>query len=116
MFTRHVVMKIKPDSAAEFTRIIEDQVIPQLRGQEGCRHVDCSVVPALSEAVLNSYWDTEGYAAAYNGKANPEGLKSLAEVTDGVPEVEAFHISSATFHSITAKRRRAYRDLQTRRV
>ena len=55
MFTRRVIMSIKPGSAAEVGRIIKDEVIPPLRVQEGMRHEDTFITPALSEAVINSY-------------------------------------------------------------
>jgi hypothetical protein len=29
MFTRHVTMKLRANSAAEFTRIIENEIIPR---------------------------------------------------------------------------------------
>ena len=33
MFTRRIIMQIKADAAAEFTRIVELQLLPPLRGQ-----------------------------------------------------------------------------------
>ena len=41
-----------------------------------------------------------------------DGLRDLAEVTEGVTLVETFHISSSTFHLVTANRRNAYRAAQ----
>jgi hypothetical protein len=109
MFTRRVVFQIKADSSAEFTRIIRGDVLPVLRAQAGCRHEDTFITPALSEAVVNSYWDTEARAEAYDRAAYKEGLEALAGVLDGAPRVESFHVSSATFHVLTAGRREAYR-------
>jgi quinol monooxygenase YgiN len=112
MFTRHVVMKIKPDCTAALARIVESAVAPSLRAQRGCRHEETFITPELREAVLNSYWDTEGYAEAYHGAVYPAALAALAGVIDGTPQVESFGISSSTFHEITANRRLAYRDSQ----
>ena len=75
MFTRHVTMKLKANSSAELTRIIEKELIPLLRRQEGFRHEDTSITPELSEAVVNSYWDTKEYAAAYDRTGYPELLR-----------------------------------------
>jgi len=72
MFTRRVIMSIKPGSAAEVGRIIKDEVIPPLRVQKGMRHEDTFITPALSEAVINSYWDTQEYAESYGRAAYPE--------------------------------------------
>jgi hypothetical protein len=88
---------------------MESDVLPLLRAQKGCRHEDTFITPEFSEAVVNSYWDTEGVAEAYNRAAYSDGLKSLYGMFDGVPRVETFHISSSTFHALTAHRREAYR-------
>ena len=37
MFTRHVTMKLRANSVSEFTRIIENEIIPLLRKQKGFR-------------------------------------------------------------------------------
>lgn len=112
MFTCRVAFRIRADASAEFTRIVEGQFLPPLRAQQGCRHEDTFITPEFSEAVINSYWDTEECAAAYARTAYPEGLLALAGVLEGVPRVETFHISSATFHKITANRREEYRTSQ----
>jgi hypothetical protein len=106
MFTRRVIMGIKAGSVAEFTRIVDSLILPQLHGQKGCRFEDSSITPKLSEAIINSYWDTEEYAESYNGLAYLDGLKALSDVTEGAPHVETFHISSSTFRMVTAQRRR----------
>jgi len=108
MFTRRVIMNIKPGSAAEVGRIFEDEVIPLLRVQKGMRHDDAFISPELSEAVLNSYWDTQEYAESYSRTAYPATLKALAEVLDGTPRVDTFGVSSSTFRLITTRRRRAF--------
>jgi hypothetical protein len=41
-----------------------------------------------------------------------DGLRDLAEMAEGVTRVETFHISSSTFHLLTANRRNAYRVAQ----
>ena len=109
MFTRRVIMNIKPGSAAEAGRIVEDEVIPPMRGQKGMRHEDTFVSPVLSELVLNSYWDSQECAEGYGRAAYPAALLALAGVLEGTPQVETFNISSSTFHQLTAPRREAYR-------
>ena len=109
MFTRRVIMSIKAGSAAEVGRIFRDEVIPPLRGQQGMRHDDTFITPQLSEAVLNSYWDTQECAESYSRTAYPAALLALAGVLEGTPKVETFYISSPTLHRIAAPRRAAYR-------
>jgi quinol monooxygenase YgiN len=109
MFTHRVIMNIKPGSAAEVGRIFEAEVIPPLRGQKGMRHDDTFISLELSEAVLNSYWDTQECAESYSRTAYPAALNALAEVLEGPPKIETFGISNSTFHQLTARRREAYR-------
>ena len=109
MFTRRVIMNIKPGTAAEVGRIFEGEVIPPLRRQRGMRHDDIFISPELSEAVLNSYWDTQEYAERYGLEEYPSALIALAEVLEGTPTVETFSVSSSTFRQVTSRRREAYR-------
>jgi anti-sigma B factor antagonist len=110
MFTRRVIMNIKPGSATEVGRIVEGEVVSLLRRQRGLRHDDIFISPELSEAVLNTYWDTQEYAESYGRAAYPAALQALSRVLEGAPQVETFEISSSTFHLLTARRRAAYRE------
>jgi anti-sigma B factor antagonist len=109
MFTRRVILEIKPGSAAEVGRIVADEVVPLMRRQKGMRHDDTFISPELSEVVLNSYWDTQEYAESYGQAAYPAALLALAEVLEGTPRVETFSISSSTYHRLTAPLREAHR-------
>jgi hypothetical protein len=109
MFTRRDILNIKSGSAAEAGRIFKDEVIPPLRRQKGMRHDDIFITPQLSEAVLNSYWDTRECAESYGRATYPAALKALSKVLEGTPQMETFNVSSATFHRLTAPRRAAYR-------
>ena len=102
MFTRHVTMKLKANSAAEFNRIIEKEVLPLLRKQKGFRDEITFIAPERSEAVGNSFWDTKADAQAYNSTGYPELLKTLATVVEGTPTVETFEVSNSTCHKLAA--------------
>jgi heme-degrading monooxygenase HmoA len=103
MFTRHVTMKLKANSAAEFNRIIENEVLPLLRKQKGFRDEVTFIAPERLEAVGNSFWDTKEDAQAYNSTGYPELLKALSTVVEGTPKVETFEVANSTFHNIAAK-------------
>ena len=102
MFNRHITMRLKANSAAELTRIIEKEIIPLLRKQKGFRDEVTLVAPERSEAVANSFWDTKEDAEAYNRTGYPEVLKALSKVAEGTPRVETFEVSNSTFHKIAA--------------
>jgi len=102
MFTRHVVVQLKPKTAPEFTRLIEKEVIPMLRKQKGFLDEVTFISPDLTEAVGNSFWETQADAEAYSRKGYSEVLKVLVRVLDGTPTVGTAIVSNSTFHKIAA--------------
>ena len=103
MFARHVTMKLKANSASEFTRAIENEILPLLSRQKGFRDEITFVAPERSEAIGNSLWDTKEDAEAYSRTGYPEVLKALSKVVEGTPKVETFEVANSTFHKIAAK-------------
>ena len=103
MFTRHVTLKLKANTAPEFTQINENQIIPMLRKQNGFRDELTFVAPQRSEAIAISFWDTKESAEAYNRTGYPEVLKLVSNVVDGTPRVETFELSNSTLHKVAAK-------------
>ncbi len=103
MFTRHVTLKLKANTASEFTQLNENQIIPMLRKQNGFRDELTLVAPQRSEAIAISLWDTKESAEAYNRTGYPEVLKIMSNVVDGTPKVETFELSNSTFHKVAAK-------------
>lgn len=103
MYTRNVSMKLKADSAKEFTRMLENEVIPVLRKQKGFKDEITLVAPERNEAVAISFWDKKENAEVYNREKYPEILKTLSKVVDGTPRVESFEVANSTSHQIAAK-------------
>ena len=102
MFTRHVVVQLKPKTAPEFTRLIEKEVIPMLRKQKGFLDEITFISPDLTEAVGNSFWETKADAEAYTRTGYAQVLKSLERVVNGTPTVGTANVSNSTFHKIAA--------------
>ncbi len=103
MFARHVSIKLKANSAPEFNRLIESEILPLLRKQKGFRDEITFVAPERSLALAISLWDTKGDAEAYNRAGYPEVLKGLSKVVEGTPKVETFEVANSTFHKVAAK-------------
>ena len=103
MISRNVTLKLKANSAPEFTQIIEEQILPLLRKQNGFRDEITFLAPERSVAVGISFWDTKANAEAYNRTGYPEVLKTLSKVVEGTPKVENFEVSTSTYHKIAAK-------------
>jgi heme-degrading monooxygenase HmoA len=103
MYTRNVSMKLKANSVKEFTRMLENEVIPVLRKQKGFKDEITLVAPERNDALAISFWDKKEDAEAYNREKYPEILKSLSKVVEGTPKVESFEVANSTSHQIAAK-------------
>src|SRR5438876_11006307 len=102
MFSRNVSIQLKPNSVAEFTRTLDQEIIPLLRKQKGFQDEITFVVPGGTEAVAISLWDQKENAEAYGRAVYPQVLKALAKVVEGTPRVQTSEVSTSTFHKIAA--------------
>ncbi|PYV22410.1 MAG: hypothetical protein DMG24_16880, partial [Acidobacteria bacterium] len=66
MFARSVSLRLKPNSVAEFTRTLENEIIPLLRKQKGFQDEITLVAPGGLEAIGISLWDQKENAEAYS--------------------------------------------------
>jgi len=102
MFTRHVIMELKANTASEFTDIVENKILPLLRKQKGFRDEITFVAPDRSEAIAISFWDTKEAAEAYNLTGYPEVLKTLTSLVEGTPRVGTAELATSTLHKLAA--------------
>ena len=102
MFSRNVTMHLKPRSVEEFTRTIENEVLPVLRKQKGFQDELTFVVADGTEALGISLWDLKANADAYDRGTYPQALKALSKVIDGTPQVRTYDVCNSTFHKIAA--------------
>jgi len=104
MFARHVSMQLKPNTHAEFTQTIENEILPLLRKQHGFRDEIVFVAPDPERnLVAISLWDKKEDADAYHRGVYPEVLKALAKVVDGIPEVRNFEVANSTLQKTAAR-------------
>jgi len=102
MYTRNVRIKLKANGAPEFTRILENEIIPLLRKQEGFQDEMLFVAPQRNEAIAISFWDKQVHAEAYNHIAYLDVLRILSKVVEEMPIVETFEVANSTSHEIAA--------------
>jgi len=102
MYTRNVRIKLKANGALEFTRILEKEIIPLLRKQEGFQDEMLFVAPQRNEALAISFWDKRVNAEAYNHIAYLDVLRILSKVVEEMPIVETFEVANSTSHEIAA--------------
>ena len=104
MFARHVSMHLKPNTRAEFTQAIENEILPLLRKQHGFQDEIAFVATGSgTEVVAISLWDKKEDAEAYHRGSYPEVLKALAKVVDGTPEVQNFEVANSTLQKTAVR-------------
>jgi heme-degrading monooxygenase HmoA len=101
MFARKVAARLKPNSLSEFARLMECEILPWLRKQEGFLDLITLAVPDRTEVATISFWDHKRNAQAYNSSGYPEVLKILGKLLDGTPYVKTFGVVGSTFQRIT---------------
>ena len=103
MFSRNVSIRLKPNCVAEFTRTLDQEILPLLRKQNGFQGEIAFVAPNGTEALGISLWDRKENAEAYSRETYPSVLKALAKVVDGTPQVQIYEVCNSTFHQIAAR-------------
>ena len=100
MYARNVRIKLKANSAPEFARLIETEIIPLLHKQKGFQDEISFVSPERNEAIAISFWDNQDDAEFYNHVAYLDVLKVLSKVVEAMPVMETFEVANSTFHKI----------------
>jgi hypothetical protein len=100
MYARRVSMHLKPNSAAEFTRRFDTDIIPLLRKQKGFKDELTFITTGGKDAFGISLWDRSEDADAYNRGPYADVTKLLATVVDGTPHVETYEVANSTWHKI----------------
>ena len=99
MFARKVAARLKPNSLTEFTKLIEHEILPWLRRQEGFLELITLSAPDGTEVATISFWDHEGNAQAFNSSGYPDALEILEELLDAAPYVKTFDVVLSTFQT-----------------
>ncbi|HEU4340309.1 MAG TPA: hypothetical protein VFU31_01935 [Candidatus Binatia bacterium] len=103
MYARNVSLKLKPNSAPEFVRLIEKEIIPLLRKQKGFQDEISFVSAERNEAMAISFWDKQDDAQFYNHVAYLDVLKVLSRVVETMPIIKTFEVANSTSHRIAAR-------------
>lgn len=101
MFARKVAARLKPNALSEFARLMECEILPWLRKQEGFLDLITLAVPDRTEVATISFWDHKRNAHAYNSTGYPEALRILGDLLDGTPYVKTFDVVGSTLQRVT---------------
>ena len=99
MFTRAVLINVKPGCEVELTRTFERGVIAQFRKEKNFRGLLAFTVPDGKEALALSLWDPKESSGGVWVRCFG-GLMALARVVLGIPSVQIYEVSDSTFHTM----------------
>ena len=102
MFARNIAFSLKPNSVPEFTRKFETEVLPLLQKQSGFRDEFILLGDDNIHVHAISLWESREHAEAYDKKAYPQVLETLAKVVTGTPKVRTSNVVSSTVSMTTA--------------
>jgi len=97
-------VQLKPNSLTAFTSLVERDILPWLRNQEGFRDLIILAVTDSREIATISFWDHKNNAEAYSSTGFPEVLNMLQELLDSKPYVKTFEVIGSTRHGISLAR------------
>ena len=103
MYARNVTLHLKANKGAEFTKMLENDVLPVLRKQNGFKDEITFLAPEGNEAVAISLWEKKENAEAYGRDTYPTVLRSIQMLVEGTPEVDSYEVSNSTFHKIASQ-------------
>jgi len=96
MFARAVTVRLKANAVGDFTRTLENEIIPILRKQRGFQDEMILVTPDGTEAVGISLWDNRQSAEAYQREAFAAVQKLVSKSIDGTPQVKTYEVPHST--------------------
>ena len=99
VFTRAVLINVKPGCEVELTRTFEQEVIPRFRKEKDFRGLLAFTVPDGTEALSLSLWDQKESAGGIWARCFG-ALMALARVVLGIPSVQIYEVSNSTFHTM----------------
>jgi hypothetical protein len=105
MFARKVAVLLKPNSVPEFTNLLQCEILPWLRTQEGFLDLITLAVPDGREVATISFWDHPANVEAFNTSGYPQVLEILERLLDAGPSVKTFDVVSSTLHGVAPVRR-----------
>ena len=100
MFARNVSFHLKSNMLSDYTRSLENEILPLLRRQKGFKDEITLSNPGSVDVIAISLWENKASADAYNTNAYPDVLRTFGKMIDGTPKVETFEAVTSTFHQV----------------
>jgi heme-degrading monooxygenase HmoA len=100
MFVRKVSMRLKSESAVEFIRKMEGEIIPLLRKQKGFLDEMTLISQSGKEVYAFSFWESSTDAKNYDKNEFAHVTGMLAGVIEGALRSHTYMVANSTFHKM----------------
>lgn len=104
MFARIVRMNLKTGKGPDFTRTIDDEIIPTLRKFPGFVGEIAMVSSEGDTAIGISLWDRKESAESYNRKGYAGVLKTLDKCLKGESKLETYEVTNSSFETLPVRK------------
>jgi hypothetical protein len=104
MFARKVGARLQPNSLTTFAKLMEYDILPWLRKQEGFLDLVTLAASDGREITTITFWDHERNAQTYDEVGYPEALKIVGDLLDGAPYVKTFDVITSTLQPLTRQK------------
>jgi hypothetical protein len=106
MFARKVSVCLKPNTLSAFIHLMENELLPWLKTQNGFLDLITLACPDAIEVQVITFWENERSEENY-GEGYPENvLKSLQLLLDGISYGKTFEVVSSTVERFVPARPR----------
>ena len=96
MFARKVSVCLKPNVLGTFTNLIEKELLPWLRAQNGFQDLITLACPDAIEVQVISFWKHEGNAGACCEEYPENVVRILEALLDGISYGKTFEVVTST--------------------
>ncbi len=100
MYARNVSFRLKPNMHSDYTRTVENEILPLLRKQRGFREEISLSNSNSPDVIAISLWENKADAEAYNANSYPAVLKIVSTMIAGTPKVQTFEVATSTLQKV----------------
>jgi hypothetical protein len=95
-------MRLKSGSTVEFTRKMEDEIIPLLRKQKGFLDEMTLIAQSGKEVYAYSFWESSTDAEKYDKNEFAQVTGMLTGVIEGALRIHTYMVANSTFPKMAA--------------
>jgi hypothetical protein len=102
MFARKISVRLKSDTAGQFIKKMENEIIPLLRKQRGFLDELTLISQSGKEIYAYSFWESSEDAERYDAGAFKDVTHLLSGLIEGAVRIHTYMVANSTFHKIAA--------------